>query len=411
MNSANAVRRRNSVLSRSIASVACLSLLACWANRTQAEFIYQFTKVVDAQIVSGGTLGSYPGLNNNNQVSYVVRTSSISGSINRWDFDTQQSTQLSVGSFISSVPINDSGAIGYDIGSKGFVADDNGFVELFSNSLGVDVFGMNASGDVVAALDKRTTGTFPTDYHEIRVRRDGGSSRLVFSDRPFQGEYRTYGSGGPPTPDINDSGDVVARGTLRSTSLDGIHIHTASGGIITVDDTSGPLRRFGNIVDINNSGDVAYYGTPDTSISSSERNLYLYESGVGSSLIADHADFDSISEAGMLVNNNRDVIFNATAGGVEGLFTGGDPVLDRILSVGEELDGGVAVSFLIRKGMFNDSGNFVFTARLDDDMDGNADRHAVFFANATAAVPEPSSLILATMVVPLVLGRKRRNRI
>ncbi|WP_419193832.1 PEP-CTERM sorting domain-containing protein [Novipirellula herctigrandis] len=384
---------------KSILAFAFCIVFAGWgASFVRGEVAYEFTKVADRPIGNAGNLGLFPGLNNNNQVSYVVRSSLTTGDIMRWD--SGASVNLGTGSFITQVPINDAGAIAFDNGSKGYVADDTGVVELFSSSRGVDVYGINASGDVVAALEN-SSGNY-----EVRTRRAGGSSRRIFSDAS-NSEYLTYGSGGPPSPDINASGDVVARGTLRETFRDGIHIHTSSG-IITVDDTLGPLRRFGNIVDINDSGDVAYYGTPDDQISSAVRDLYLYTSGVGSSIIADHSDFNSISEAGMVINNHGDVLFNATAGGVAGLFIGGNPATDRVLSVGATLDGGVATSLLVREGMLNDAGNFVFTAYLDDNMDGTADRNAVFFASATA-VPEPSSLALFAMTAFVFVKRKRRR--
>ncbi|WP_186775737.1 PEP-CTERM sorting domain-containing protein [Rubripirellula tenax] len=371
--------------------------------RSASGDMYDFTLVASGSTSNFGNLGIYPGLNNNDQVSYVTRSSSTNGNIHRWDAAAPATPiTLGSGSFISHVPINDSGAIAYNsAGSRGYIADDSGVTELFNNSFGTNVYGVNNSGDVVAAL-KASNG----DY-EVRVRRDGGSSRRVFSDAS-SGEYSDYGSGGAPSPEINGSGDVAVRGRLRSTSLDGIYVHTSTG-IVTIDDASGPLRQFGNIVDINDAGDVAYYGTPDSAVSSAVRDFYIYESGVGSSAVVSNADFDYLSEAGLVINNNRDFVFGGSAGGVAGLFDGSNPLTDRVISIGDTLDGSSITSLLIRRGMLNDSGNFVFSAWLDDDNNGTADRNAIFFATA-AAVPEPSSLALSAMGVLAVLAQRRRRK-
>jgi hypothetical protein len=117
--------------------VFALFTTATFTGFSRAEVVYQFSKVADGLLTNFGTLGLYPGLNNNNnQVSYGVRSSSSNGDIMRWDNGV--STRLGNGTFITQVPINDDGAVAYYSGTRAYIANDSGVVELFSSPNGID---------------------------------------------------------------------------------------------------------------------------------------------------------------------------------------------------------------------------------------------------------------------------------
>ena len=384
------------------ACVVFVTSISLSSHSGHAETLFEFTKVVVTNQGTFGNLGLYPQINNQNQVSFVQRASQTSGEVFRWQDGT--ATSMAIGSFISNVPINDLGAIAYSSSTRGYIVDDTGATELFSNSRGVDIFAVNNSGDALAVLED-SNGDF-----DVYTRRVGQVRQRRFSSGSFN-EYSDFLSGGGPGPDLNNHGEVAVRGSLRAGAFDGVYVHSP-GSTETIVDSDGPLRQFGNIVDINDNGDVAYFGVPDSAPSSTTRTFFVDRAGSGAEVIADLLSFESLSEAGSAINNTGGVVFGATADGVAGIFVGGDPSTDRVISVGDTLDGGTVTSLLVRRGMINDSGNFVFRTWLDDDNDGSNDREAIFLVTSVTAIPEPSLAgLLGLASVAVVCGRRRRQRI
>lgn len=379
--------------------VATSTLTMSTCANLHAAVMYEFTVVSDTNMAGVTSLGAIPQINNNDQIAYRAADGGSLAKIMRWDSGV--STQLASGSTISPVVINDAGAIAYELTfSLGYVADDSGTTQLFNNGRGVDIDAINSSGQVLASIK---TGN---STYEVVSRTAGGSQMTELSNES-NGEYRFFLSGGVPSPDINDSGDVAVRGSLRATNRDGVYVHT-DAGLITIADSSGPLQSFGNFVDLNNSGDVGYWGRRDGGVSS-DREVYYYDSDTQtSSLIASvGSGFDSITETGVAINNTGGLIFGGSANGTNGIFIGGDPINDRVISVGDTIDGSTVTSLVIRRGGLNDSGNFVFYASLDDDMNGTTDRTAIVFA--AVAVPEPTGLLPLVALVAMTTSRRRKS--
>jgi hypothetical protein len=144
------------------------------------------------------------------------------------------------------------------------------------------------------------------------------------------------------SPDMNNNGTVAFSAEFGVTGRRGVF--TGGGGpVVTVADTSGPFSSFPGL-------------TP-------------------------------------IINDNGEVVFLATlaTGGI-GIFTGPDPMADKVIETGDSLFGSVVTSLPgngTRLGL-NDSGQVAFLASL-------ADGREVIVRADPAAVPEPSSFVLVAI--------------
>lgn len=135
-------------------------------------------------------------------------------------------------------------------------------------------------------------------------------------------------------PTLNDGGMVAFHRFFNDQP--GEELVTGTGGSLTVvADTSGPFQSFGQIFGVtppalNNNGDVAFF-----------------------------ADLD--------------------AGG-SGIFTGPDPVADRVIGTGDTLDGSTVTSLRFCDESLNDFGQLVFQATFNDPSVPDGVRVAIYRA-------------------------------
>lgn len=183
-----------------------------------------------------------------------------------------------------------------------------------------------------------------------------------------QGGFFT-GSGGPPTvvtlglfsgqaigvSAINDAGSV----TFIPNSGDAVYVRDGFG-LRLVADTSGPFSGFGKFSSINNSGKVVFFANLD--------------------------------------------------GGGSGIFTGPDPVADKVIRVGDILFGGpvsrvtMLPDFIVEdfgNTDINDAGQVAFHYETNSSLQG--------IAVATPTVPEPGVLLSGFIGVILLAARRART--
>ena len=135
-------------------------------------------------------------------------------------------------------------------------------------------------------------------------------------------------------PTLNDSGTVAFHRFFNDQA--GEELVTGNGGPLTVvADTSGPFRSFGQVFGItppalNNNGDVAFL-----------------------------ADLDS---------------------GGSGIFTGPDPITDRVIGTGDTLDGSTVTNLRFCDEGLNDSGQLAFQATFNDPSVPEGVRVAIYRA-------------------------------
>ena len=86
--------------------------------------------------------------------------------------------------------------------------------------------------------------------------------------------------------------------------------------------------------------------------------------------IASTASGYGFFNSGPAINNKGEVAFAAITAdfSVNGIFTGPDPVADRVVAPGDAIGAGTVASFGIQfcEGGINDSGEVAFIALLDD---------------------------------------------
>jgi hypothetical protein len=105
------------------------------------------------------------------------------------------------------------------------------------------------------------------------------------------------------------------------------------------------------------------------------------------------------------INNNGDVVFiGQTANDSMGLYTGADPVADKVIESGDRLFGLRAAAFDAYADSINDSGVVAFTYQS---FTGDGPRTGVAVARP---VPEPGGLAVMALGAVMLLRRRARGR-
>jgi hypothetical protein len=179
-------------------------------------------------------------------------------------------------------------------------------------------------------------------------------------------------------PSINDSGAVSFIGGDSSA----VSVLVGSGGSLTTIASLGlgssDIGQFNSSEALNEFGDVAFRATLVSGIDV----LYLGDGGPLFTVADSAGPFAMFDHAS--INDLGQVAFYATLDdGGAGIFTGPDPVADRVIAVGDPLDGRTVTYLGFFNQGLNEFGQIAFTAGLDDGTSG------VF---VTSRVPEPAGL-------------------
>jgi hypothetical protein len=235
----------------------------------------------------------------------------------------------------------------------------------------------------------------------------GGATTLIAdSSGPFSG----FGS-----TEINDAGTVAF---FASRDEGGNGIFTTNGGAITtVADSSG---LFGFLLGsaINNAGTVAFSAFRDFQdfLEGGGGGGIFTSSGGVTTLIADNTGpFRTFGSGLPAINDAGTVAFLASLDeGGSGIFTGPNPVTDKVIATGDSLFGSTVTSLgfnrFSSKGL-NNAGQLAFFAQLADGSSGifRADPE---FTPKPQPVSEPASVLDLLAVGALGIGTwwKRQQR-
>jgi hypothetical protein len=223
-------------------------------------------------------------------------------------------------------------------------------------------------------------------------------------------EYAKDGSGGfsglsPTMPSINSNDQVVFRGYYSPPPRNGIHVSTSGSSLVAITEGMGLINDFGNAPDINSSGHVVFEGGIDGTPGSF--GLYVGGAGISPVLVAGSDVYVSASYSTAEINNHGEVAFSAklASSGALGIFTGNDPIADRVVMAGDLLDGSSIESIVMGRNGLNDQGQIAFWAQLADGRQG------IFVA---APVPEPGTIAMCVLggltAMALVAPRWGRDR-
>ncbi len=254
-------------------------------------------------------------------------------------------------------------------------------------------------------------------------------------------------SGIDDRPSINNSGLVSFRGTLRD-GQNGIFRYDG-GSIATIIESADTFTRFGHTF-IDDEGTVAF-----RALFATERGFYSGDGGMVApiatishgirGLIRDHYSINAHGVVAFVLENasydvgiyiakdgvltpiahtsgpfswfgsseeglgyNTSPAINSRGGvaflaglhrGAIGIYSGGDPVAQKVIETGDQLFGSV-VETLNFHGALNDRGQVAFTYSLANDIEGLA---------VATPVPEPATGVLMTVALALaMIGNRHR---
>jgi hypothetical protein len=215
-------------------------------------------------------------------------------------------------------------------------------------------------------------------FKELTLFSSGGNFSLVTSDGVNRttivdesGYFKSLN-----TFDLNNKGNVAFKAFLD----DGRRgLFTINGDSITpIADTNGSFKFFGNI-SLNDGDTLAFSAWLDdgsagifTSSNGSFTTL-ADTSGAFSSFFFNtfRGDGSFVSIDGPAINNNGAVAFGAQLEtGESGIFTGADPVADKVIAIGDPLFDSTVTSLGFSNKGFNDAGQVAFWAKLADGSSG-----------------------------------------
>jgi hypothetical protein len=390
-----------------------LSVLLVGGQAEAASFT--FTKV--AESTDSFFPLSAPVLNNNGTVAFVAALEYFSHQdflsvTHQGLFTITDGTLTQIADTYSSFhtfetfAINDSGTVAFGAESderiQGIFTSSGGVItpiisanEPFSSELnGLD---LNESGTIVFYRDSGfyfSSGIPAGIYTSL----NGTLSPLltVFEFGPFFGI--------PPYPTINDSGTVAFQ------AVDSIYTTNGGTAISVIEPTS--FISLNSFVSINNSGTVIFAGdftTEPGNVYTSERGIYTARDGSLTTIATNDSFLDFYSVA---INDRDTVVFLAEMGGGIGggigLFTGSDPITDKVIARGDEFFGSTIRYLSFNREGLNNSDQIAFYAQLANGTSG------IYLAERRSEpqpVPEPSSVLSILSVVGLgaCFQRKRQR--
>lgn len=366
-----------------------IGLIAC--NVCAAAPAYFFEKITD----SNGPLKNFSSggaaINSDGVVGFMGTLADNDNGIFRSFGGSITTIAVAGGSlsnaFAGSPSINDAGTVAF---YNGFVGGPGG---VFSGG-----------GGRITTIAS-TTGAF-SDFDPVTYPAINASGAVVFSATLRTGGNGIFvGSGGAITTIALGSGtdsfgfipSINAHGTCAFVANSGTiqTVYTGNGGpLTTIADNTGTLSRFGIGVGINDAGTVALSASFDTG-----ENAILVSNGAGQFItLADSSgNYDNLLSVPSINNAGTVAFYAMLDGGGEGVFTGPDPINDKVIRSGDVLFGSTVAYVGFLRGL-NDNGDVAFVYELT-----NGD-----LGIAVATVPEPST---CAMLLSAALIQRRRRRV
>jgi hypothetical protein len=342
-----------------------------------------FTKVAES---TGSFVPlSAPALNNNGTVAFVAELEQFyhQGLFTVSDGSVTQiaDTYSSFYSF-ETFAINDSGTVAFGAESderiQGIFTSSGGVITPIisaSEPFSSDLFGLDLNESGTVAFFKRSNNG--QGIEGIYTSQNGTLTPLLTNF-----EFGNF-VGIPPFPTINDSGTVAFES--------GGSIYTTNGGgtYTSVIDPS-PFIVFDQFVSINNSGTVVFGGDFNTG----GGGVFTARDGSLTTIATTNNTF--LDFYNLAINDRGTVVFSAEIGGGAGIFTGSDPITDKVIAVGDEFFGST-ISYLsyYREGL-NDSDQIAFYAQL---ANGTSGIYLAERGSEPQPVPEPTSVLGLLSVV------------
>jgi hypothetical protein len=359
--------------------------------------LFTFTKIADTN-VSGGSFGvglSTPSINNSGTVAFI---SSVPGKAGLYVGSggplTAIDTKDPFGTFISGIEIyptiNDSGRVAAVVAATAVSGGS-----IISSAGGPPTTIVTAANPPVGSPGNVSLSLHPS------IANDGTVAFTVGHFGGSAGAGVFTGSGGPLTTISANSSAFFA--IDPSISKDSSYLAYAPAGsfgdtiYVLHNGVSTPVLKttlFGfNNIAVNNHGvviGVATSGVTSELIVGDGKSTLLH-------ITSASGPFSPIGGDGVSINDSNAIAFEAqlNVGSTTGIFTG--PALSsKVVETGDALDGSTVTSLSFGDEGLNNQGQVAFWATLADGRQG--------IYVASSAVPEPSSLVLASITAVGLLG-------
>lgn len=278
-----------------------------------------------------------------------------------------------------SPSINNNGTVAFAAqltsGGRGLLTSSGGQVTTITTT---------ASGQVagITGPDINDRGQIAFSGGDVVYVADGGGRSITTIATSQSVGFFPLGS----QPSLNNAGTVAFTGAPGEAPP--VALFTGNGGQLTRITEGGPFSRVGT-PDFNNPGALAFSAFR----TSGGQGVFVLRNGQ-TSVIADTAGAFA-TFADVAINDAGRVVFRGSVRGGgstgAGIFTGSDPVADRVIRVGDALDGSTVSLLVDSRPGFNDRGQIAFLAQL---ADGRVGIYRADPGGAAEVIPEPGTLAL-----------------
>jgi len=377
----------------------CLAVLAAWFGvgrpADAGTLKYNFTVIARAKDHANSTYHTFrgtPTIMNDGTVVFAAYRS-VSGSGKNGIYGVKNGVVRTIidssneFSFFDDPSVNDAGMVAFegrlDSGVRGIYKADGVTTTTIADNTGV--FRSLGGPDINNSGEVAFQAAFDAQGNNTAVYRGDGQSLTLIADE--SGEFSQFYF----EPSINDSGLVATDAKLDTGEW---ALVVGDGGPPTILYDSNDLGGNIGAPDLNNAGKAVFLANSGSRI--------MVGDGGPLETVADTSTYRSFfSGPGPSMNNPGDVVFLADAGGA-GIFAGPDPDADCIIKMPGEFLGHRVGGFAWGRGL-NDSGAAAFIMRLDT---GSLEDFIIL----AEPIPEPSTFLLATVGLLILLGCTARKR-
>ncbi|MEH2070571.1 MAG: choice-of-anchor tandem repeat NxxGxxAF-containing protein [Nostoc sp.] len=347
---------------------------------------FTFTKIAEADNKNFIGVG-VGGINDNGTVVFAADTPSVIGTglfTGNGEAISQVIKPSRLNGF-NGAEINNSGTIGFGkiLPKDGlFISNGKTVITVATPSDGLSV------GQVVSnAFNNNNTLVFTLNTFDnpVIATSSGGSFTTVVDT---SGQFSFFDQ--PPV--INDNNVVAFSAVSKKDVSQGLY--TIQNGLVTTiadaDETSPFLGGFFDF-SINNRNAVGFTAT----LKSGEEGVFIGNGKTITTVANTSGTFSEFFD--LRINNNNQIAFNGILDNgtpnvfADGIFTGSDPIADKVIGIGDSLFGGTVTNVFFAGGL-NNLGQIAFMATIKDS--NNISRDFIFRADpVSTSVPESTSIL------------------
>jgi hypothetical protein len=267
--------------------------------------------------------------------------------------------------------------------------NNNGYVAFrgYASDGTYDVLVSNGTTTRKIAADVQNGGSFRTIYQNAMSMNDSGT--VAFTGSLWSGGAGTFLGDGTAPPTLVISNPTAIRPAAINNSGMVAYMPSSGYGLLKGGQNyTLPGSQLG-MPDINAIGTVAYFAYINS------KPTFVLADGISPPTYINTSLFAGLGNGFMLgadysyigINDSGQVAFMAcpSSPSATGIFVGQDPTTDKVIMVGDALDGSTVTQLFFTRDGLNNNGQIAFTAELSNGTQG------VFVATA---IPEPSTIAL-----------------